>query len=631
MTEGILQSAVVYLGAAVIVVPFVKRLKFSAVLGYLIAGIIIGPYMLGLVGQSAEEHIKVLHFAEFGVVMMLFLIGLELRPALLWQLRSSIIGIGGLQVLLTSMVLSLIALSFGQSFKAAIVIGMILALSSTAIVVQTLNEKGLLKTPAGKNIFSVLLFQDIAVIPMLAILPLFAISQYSENVPSLNKNSIISHYVPSVQVIIIIASIIGIVLVGRFVLNHILRVVAGTKVREIFTALALFIVVGISLLMQLLGLSPALGAFIAGVVLAESEYRHQLELDIEPFQGLLLGLFFMTIGADIDFQLLIEKPLIVILLVLLLVVVKFIILLIIARIFKMNLAKKMLFAFSLAQAGEFAFVLFAMAFQLNVLTDDIIALLTVVVALSMMLTPLLLILLDKIIMPRLLTKPERENDDINHESNPVIIAGYGRFGQMIGRLLNANGISATILDFNSDHVETVRRFGQKVYYGDASRLDLLKLAGAEEAKMLVITISDQQKSMQLVKAVQKTFPHLKIYVRAITRPHAYELMSQSVVFERDTRLSALALGQQIMVGLGYHPYRARRAAHLFRDHDEKVMQQLHSIYKENFHEYIESSKKNELIIAEILAADMAGKMDNDYGWSAILSDEDAEQVKEIKD
>lgn len=621
--SSLLQQAAVYLGAAVIVVPLLKRLNLSSVLGYLIAGILIGPFILGLVGQSNAEREEVLHFAEFGVVMMLFLIGLELRPALLWRLRGPILGMGGTQVLLTTVILTGIAMLLGQPMKSAVAIGMILALSSTAIVLQTLNEKGLIKTPAGKNIFAVLLFQDIAVIPMLAVLPLLAVSDVaSESVGS----SLIADYSAWVQVLIVSLSIGAIIFIGRFGLNHIFRLVAETNIHELFTALTLFIVTGIALLMQLLGLSPALGTFVAGVVLAESEYRHQLELDIEPFKGLLLGLFFMAVGAGIDFLLLWESLGTVIALVVGLMIVKFLILLVIARLFKMNIGKKMLFSFSLAQAGEFAFVLFAMAISLNVLPLKTVNLLVLVVALSMMLTPILMILLDKIIMPRLLSKPENESDAIEDDSNPVIIAGYGRFGQIIGRLLNANGIQSTVLDFNSDHVDTIRRFGQKVYYGDASRLDLLKAAGIKDAKVLVVAIADRDKSVHLVQQVREKYPHIRIFVRAIGREHAYELMEHDVTFERETLLSALQLGEHVLTDLGYHPYRAQRAAMLFQQHDRKVMQQLYAMYKENHSEYIESSKESENIIAETLKADMSGETGDDYGWSVVLSDEDAEHI-----
>ncbi len=632
MTESLLEQAIVYLGAAVVVVPLVKHFKFSAILGYLIAGIIIGPYVLGWVGQSNEEQTRILHFAEFGVVMMLFLIGLGLRPALLWRLRIPIIGIGGTQVLLTTIAIALLALAFGLPAKAALTVGMILALSSTAIVMQILNEQGLLTTPAGRNIFSVLLFQDIAVIPMLAVLPLLAMSSANSS-KHLSTDSLISHYPAWIQVGLIIGTIACIMLAGRFAFKPIFRLVAATQIRELFTALALLIVIGIAWLMQSLGLSPALGAFVAGVVLAESEYRHQLELDIAPFQGLLLGLFFMMVGAGIDFLLLLHRPLLIILLVVLLVLTKFLILLLVGQLFRMNVVKKTIFAFALAQAGEFAFVLFAMSLQLNVLTADIVSILVLVVALSMMLTPLLMIALDKWIMPRLSQRasPPAEQDTVENDNNPVIIAGYGRFGQMIGRLLMANGITATILENNSDHVETIRRFGQKVYYGDATRADLLASAGAYEAKVLVITMADQAKSLELVETVKKQFPHLRIFVRATSRAHAYELMDKEVFsFERDTRLSALELGQSVLQQFGFHPYRARRATHLFRQHDKRVMHQLFEVYKENRNDYIESSKRNELIIAEILKADMAGEADSDYGWSVVLSDEEIEAIIEEK-
>lgn len=625
MGESFLIQAVVYLGAAIIIVPIVKKFNLSAVLGYLIAGIMIGPFVLGLVGSDQAEQEQVLHFAEFGVVMMLFIIGLELHPSLLWRLRGSIIGLGGLQVLLTGCAVGLIAWLLGMTLQVSIAVGMILALSSTAIVLQSLNEKGMMTTPAGKSIFSVLLFQDIAVIPMLAVLHLL-VAPDAVLPTSHDSLSLIDGYPVWVQVVAVMGSVGLIVLLGRFVFNHLFHLIAKSHIREIFTALALFIVVAIALLMQLVGLSPALGAFVAGVVLAESEYRHQLELDIEPFKGLLLGLFFMTVGAGIDFLLLSQSLTKIIFLVIALMLVKFFVLWLIAKIFKMNIGKRMVFTFSLAQAGEFAFVLFGMAFNLGVLDAELTKLLVLVVALSMMLTPVLLILLDKVIMPRLLTLSTREPDEIEDDNNPVIIVGYGRFGQIIGRLLKANGFESTVLDFNSDHVDTIRRFGRKVYYGDATRIDLLKAAGAAHAKILVIAIADVEKSLTLIKEARVAFPQLKIYVRAVGRQHAYELMDADVVFERETFLSALSLGEKVLTSLGYHPYRARRASKIFKAHDNRILEELMGIYKENHLEYFESSKESEEIIAAILKADMTGSDQNDHGWSAILSEEDINQL-----
>ncbi|PID66128.1 MAG: potassium transporter [Gammaproteobacteria bacterium] len=624
MISGFLQQAVVYLGAAVIAVPLVKRFNLSAVLGYLLAGVIVGPYLLGLVGTSEAEREHVMHFAEFGVVMMLFLIGLELRPAHLWQLRAPILGMGGLQVVLTTLILSVIGVFLGFHIKAAIAIGMILSLSSTAIVLQTLEEKGIRQTPAGKNIFSVLLFQDISVIPMLAILPLLATYTPSKDIA---KTSLIAEQPTWLQVTAVLASIVVIVVLGHFVLRHIFRWVAATHIHELFTALTLFIIIGIALLMETVGLSPALGTFIAGVVLAESEYRHQIELDIAPFKGLLLGLLFMSVGASIDFNLFKQSVALVIALVFSLMLIKLLVLLVVAELFKMNITKKMLFSFSLAQAGEFAFVLFAMSISLNVLPVATVKLLVLVVALSMMLTPVLLILLDRVILPKVANREQNiPEDSIDDTSNSVIIAGYGRFGQIIGRLLKANGIESTVLDFNSDHVQTIRRFGQQVYYGDATRLDLLESAGAKSAKILIVAIADREKSVALVKRAREAFPHLRIFVRATSRRHAYELIEFGVEFERETLLSALQLGENVLTDLGYHPYRAKRATKIFHQHDNEVLRMLYPSYLKNHKEYIESSKENERIIAQILRADMTGMEGADYGWSVVSSDEDTEQV-----
>ncbi len=630
MVSNFLQQSVAYLGAAIIAVPILKRFNVSAVLGYLFAGIIIGPYLFGFVGTTETEQEQVMHFAEFGVVMMLFLIGLELRPAQLWRLRSSILGMGGLQVVMTTIVLSSIACFLGYTLKESIAIGMILSLSSTAIVLQTLEEKGIRKTPTGKNIFSVLLFQDIAVIPILAILPLLA--KHTPNANTLMNANLMSDEPAWLQMVAVLSSIAVIILLGKFVINHIFRLVASTHIHELFTALTLFIVTGIALLMEIVGLSPALGTFIAGVILADSEYRHQIELDIEPFKGLLLGLLFMSVGAGIDFHLFKQSFVTVITLVVCLMLIKLLLLMVIAKVFKMNLVKKMLFAFSLAQAGEFAFVLFGMSISLNVLSGELVKLLTLVVTISMMFAPLLLILLDKIILPKISNPTsDKEADDIENDNNSVIIAGYGRFGQIIGRLLKANGIESTVLDFNSDHVETIRRFGQKVYYGDATRLDLLEAAGAKNAKVLIISISDSEKSINLVKQVQEIFPHLKIFVRATSRRHAYELMEFNVAFERELNLSALQLGEDVLIHLGYHPYRAKRATKLFQKHDENVLKMLYPSYLRNHNEYIESSKENERIIAQILRADMIGTESDNYDWSAILPDEENNDTNDSED
>ena len=461
---GFLAQAFIFLAAAVIAVPIAARLGLGSVLGYLCAGAVIGPFALGLIGQDIDE---VMHFAEFGVVMMLFLVGLELDPSKLWRMRMPIIGMGGLQVVLTSAAIAGIAAIYLDNWQHAVVVGMVLSLSSTAIVLQTLNEKGLMRNDSGQSAFAVLLFQDIAVIPMLAILPLLAVSEvgtFSDK-----------HNLPGWQsALMVLGVVIGIVLVGRWLSRSAFRIIAQTRLREMFTATALFLVVGIALLMEHIGLSPALGTFVAGVVLANSEYRHELEAEVEPFKGLLLALFFISVGASIDFGLFMAEPLPVLAMVGGLVLVKLVILLILGKLFGLSSRSNAIFTFSLAQGGEFAFVLFSFASAQDVLPAYIIEPLTLVVALSMALTPLLFVINEKLVLPRLGGQQQaRPHDAIDHAEGKAILVGFGRFGQIVGRLLRMNGFEITVLEHDAQQVDLVRSFGHKVFYGDAARIDLL--------------------------------------------------------------------------------------------------------------------------------------------------------------
>lgn len=580
--EDFFFQAFVYLVAAVLSVPIAKRLGLGSVLGYLIAGVIIGPFVLGIVGRERSD--DVMHFAEFGVVMMLFLVGLELQPALLWRLRVPILGLGGFQVALTTLVIAIISMILGLSWQVALAVGMILAMSSTAIVLQTLNEKGLSKTEAGQSAFSVLLFQDIAVIPILALLPLLAIQDHAS--VSLAANGIIQaaaepeRTLPAwQQALLVMAIVLGIIVGGRFLMRPVFRFIADTHLKEIFTATALLLVIGIALAMQQVGLSPALGTFVAGVVLADNEYRHELESDIDPFKGLLLGLFFISVGASIDFNVLLQQPIVVLGLVLGLAIVKFAVLFGLGRFFKLVLSQALLFAFALAQGGEFAFVLFSFATQNNVLSAEVASPLVVAVALSMALTPLMMILNDKLVQPRFAaSEDERDADEIDDNENSVIIAGFGRFGQIIGRLLIANGFTITVLDHNPAQIDLLRRFGWKVFYGDTSRVDLLHAAGAEQAKLFVIAIDDREKILATVELIHKHFPHLKILARAIDRRHAYELLRRGVdVIQRETFDSAVEMGVEALKLLGVRSYKAHRAAQTFKEHDKQALQEMAQI------------------------------------------------------
>ncbi len=513
--HSLLFNAFVYLLAAVLAVPLSKRLGFGAVLGYLVAGVVIGPWGLGLI-REAEA---ILHFAEFGVVLLLFAIGLELNPGRLWAMRKPILGLGAAQVIVTAVILTGIGIASGLNSSVAVVAAMGLSLSSTAMALQLLNERNLLPTPAGHSGFSVLLFQDIAVIPMLAVIPLLGVSTVDEASSGFD-------WLALLQAIAVIALII---IGGRFALRPVLRLIAATELREVFTAFSLLLVIGTALLMQAVGMSMALGAFLAGVLLAESEYRHALESDIEPFKGLLLGLFFIAVGMSIDFGILLREPMLIAGLALGLVAMKAMVLFMLGRVYGLPARQLPLFALVLSQGGEFAFVLFGVAQSFGVFPATITDTLIVTVALSMLTTPLLMVFNDKFIAPRLDRTPAPPMDEMEDQGHPVIIAGFGRFGQIVGRLLHANGIDATVLEHDPDHIETLRRFRFKVFYGDACRLDLLRAAGADSAKLLVIAIDEREGTLRLAELVRENFPHLQIISRAWDVAHVFELLEHGVM------------------------------------------------------------------------------------------------------
>ncbi|AVW98477.1 monovalent cation:proton antiporter-2 (CPA2) family protein [Vibrio vulnificus] len=558
MTQIFLQ-AFIYLIAAVIAVPLAKRFGLGSVLGYLIAGVVIGP-IVGLVG---EETTTIQHFAEFGVVMMLFLVGLELEPKMLWAMRNRLLGLGGLQVAGTAGIIVAIAVYFGQVWTTALAIGLIFALSSTAIVLQTFNEKRLSKTEGGKNAFSVLLFQDIAVIPMLAFIPLLALPELVEQAQQSIQSASEHHEqlslvagLPGWAYGIVITLSIGVVIVGGHYLSRpIFRYVADSGLREIFTAAALMLVIGIAALMSLVGLSPALGTFLAGVMLANSEFRHELESNIEPFKGLLLGLFFITVGAGIDFTILFNKFGTIIGLTLAVMFLKALVLLALSFIFRIKGSDRWLFALSLAQAGEFGFVLLSFSVQNHVISTSLSQQLSLVVAISMFLTPGLFILFDRVILPKFATKfNERADDDIN-EKGTVIIAGIGRFGQIVNRLLLSNGIKTVALDYQANQVDVMRQIGTQAYFGDVTRPDILHTAGIEEAAAIVVAIDNRDASVELVKQVKHAYPSVKVIARAFDRGHGYRLRQAGAdVIESETYHSALEVGGQTMKLLGVHPF-----------------------------------------------------------------------------
>jgi len=562
-----LETAVIYLVAAIIAVPVAKRLGLGSVLGYLLAGILISPNLLGLVGDQTS----VMHFAEFGVVMMLFLVGLELHPERLWKLRHSILGLGGLQVLITTAIIFIICLYlFNLAWQTALAIGLMLALSSTAIVLQTLSEKGWIKQDAGQNSFSVLLFQDIAVIPILALLPLLAFQELVSTEST--SHNLIAHFPVYGQVLISLAVIGAIILAGKYISAPLFRYIAETRLREIFTITALLLVIAIALIMEKIGLSPALGTFLAGVVLAESEFRHELEVDIEPFKGLLLGLFFITVGASIDFPLLFDKITIVTLAVIALIAIKALVLFLLAIMFKMKGSQKILFTLALAQGGEFAFVLLSLTSNLLITSPEQTKLITLIVAISMLCAPLLLMLYEKSLVKFTPAAPEFDSIKDLEPTKNVIIAGYGRFGQIIGRLLTAQGYHLSILDHSPSQIDLLRRFGNKVFYGDAARQDLLEAAGASEAQLLVVAVDERDKTLDIIKLAHKHYPHLKILARAVDRRHAYQIMQLGVTsLKRETFDSAVNLGIEALMLLGNKQADAARAGKLFTEHDIESM------------------------------------------------------------
>ena len=608
--DGFLFQSMIYLAAAVVCVPIAKKLGMGSVLGYLLAGVLIGPFLIGFIGDEGED---IMHFAEFGVVMMLFLIGLELEPKKLWAIKKQIIGVGMTQVVGTTILFFGLGLLFGLQWQSSLAVALALALSSTAIVLQTYKEKGQLKTPIGQNSFSVLLFQDIAVIPILALLPLLV---FIPGGGVDGHSSFIEHYSSWVQTIFILTAVSAIVLVGRFIIVPLLRVIAQTRLRELFVAAALLIVVGIAFLMGMVGLSPALGTFLAGVVLANSEFKHELESDLDPFKGLLLGLFFIAVGASINFALIADNPSLILGLTLGIVLLKMTILLLIGKIFKFPINQNLTFAIGLAQIGEFGFVLFSMIGQLKILSKEYTDMMMVVTASSMAVTPLIILLNEKLIQKRFLKKKQEEGEtDLIEENNKVIIAGFSHFGSTIGRFLRANGIEATYLDYDSRRVDSLRKLGFKVYYGDATREDLLESAGASEAQLLIIAIDSPETNYELVKTAKKHFPKLEVMVRARNRVDAYELLDLGINnIYREHLDTSIKLGVDVLVKLGRRSYTANRAGQNFKKYDEDAMRELFQ-HRHNKKVYISEVRQQIEIQEELMKSDIEHQPNlNDHVW-----------------
>lgn len=623
--NSILFQAMVYLAAAVVMVPLAKRLGLGSVLGYLLAGILIGPTVLQFIGNEGHD---LMHSAEFGVVMMLFLIGLELEPALLWKLRKVILGLGGLQVLITSVIISGIAYFLDLPWQSCLAIGMALALSSTALVLQTLAEKGINRTTAGRSAFAVLLFQDIAVIPMLALFPLLAIAGLSTETAGNGAEGWIESHSGWMRALIVSGAVVSVIIGGRYIIPPIFRLVASTQLREMFTATALLLVVGIAVLMSTVGLSPALGTFLSGVVLANSEYKHELESDIEPFKGLLLGLFFIAVGASINFELIMNQPLMIFGLVLALMFVKAVVLLVLGKIFKLRIDQNIIFSSSLSQVGEFAFVLLSFSLTEGIVERGYVEILVAVVAISMALTPIAFFLNEKIVLPFIdkrlsANKTEKEADTVN-EKNPVIIAGFGHFGNTIGRFLRAHAVKTTVLDIDSNRVEFLRKMGFKVYYGDASRYDILLAAGAAEAKMIIIALDDPEKRLQMIETIKKHFPDLQMLVRSSTREDTYDQMNAGILhIYRETIDTSLRMGVDAMKILGHRAYTAQRAARTFFRYDEQKLKDLSKI-RDNEKEYINQAREYIEELEEIIKADTKQlHLVKDLGWDedSLIADE----------
>ncbi len=561
-TSEFLQSGAIFLTSAAVAVPIAQRAGLGSVLGYLIAGVIIGPWGLGLISDVGA----ILHFAEFGVVMLLFLIGLELNIKKLWQMRGPIIGLGGAQVVVTSALFSALICLLGFPWQASLVMGMGLALSSTAIALRVIEEQKLERSETGSSGFAVLLFQDIAVIPMLAILPVLA-----------GKST--GNWVDAIWML---CGIAGLLLGGRYLLNPLFRYIVMSKVRELFTVASLLLVIGIALLMQSLGLSMALGTFLAGVLLAESEFRHELEIAIEPFKGLLLGLFFIAVGMAVDLGLLIEQPIQVIVAVVALVCIKGGILYLLARFSGIRTKARSSIAVILSQGGEFAFVLFTAAESQGLLQREQSSFLLVVVSISMMTTPLLLTLQKRWFALGLNAEKDDLKVDVENTEPRVIIAGFGRFGQIVGRLMYANKIKVTILESDASQIKLLRKFGYHVYYGDATNLELLRVAGAEDAEAIVVCTDSPDEVMKIVQICKEHFPNLKVLARARSRIEAYQLLNQGVTkYSRETFLGALDLGRQTLIELGMHPYEAKRAESHFRRLDNSMLKELLPMHNED--------------------------------------------------
>ena len=599
-----------YLTAALAAVLVGKRLGMGAVLGYLVAGALIGPWGLKWVGGESEQ---ITHFAEFGVVMMLFLVGLELQPTHLWKMRKQIFGLGSMQVVISALAVAGVTMAFGTGWKPAMAIGLILAMSSTAIVLQCLNERNLMKTEAGQSSFAVLLFQDLAVIPIMALLPLLAGKQAMQE-HGHGDSAWLDRWPTWAQPLITVGAVALIVLVARIAVRPFFRAIAKTRQREAFTAAALLLIISVALLMTKVGLSAALGTFVAGVVLANSEYRHELESDIEPFKGLLLGLFFLGVGTGIDFGHIASHAGTVFGGAAALLLVKGGVLFGLSWLRGAKCGASLIFSSALAAGGEFAFVLITLAAGTEVFPEETSRTLVAVVALTMAVTPLLIMASHRFTeRGKPAEKPERESD-VEDQGAPVIICGYGRFGHAVGRLLHTQGIDSTVLDNDAEQVETLRQIGFKVFYGDAGRPDLLLTAGAARAKVLVIALRDAEIALKIVNMARKHFPHLQIFLRAHSRREAYEFLDAGEErIYRETLDSSLRMGTDVLRSLGLPAYAAHRAAKLYRKADETFVRKMVA-HRHNRATFLTAARESQAIFDTVMRADPLDKSHSDDGW-----------------
>lgn len=593
MHGQLLTTIFILLFASILFVPFSKKIGLSSVLGYLVAGIIIGPGALNLV----HDVDSIAKLSEFGVVLFMFLIGLELRPSVLSEMRKDIIRFGCSQVLLTTIIFFFMTWITSKDMNFSIILGMSLALSSTALGIQVLQEKNLLKSEGGKASLAVLLFQDMAIIPMMLAVSLMAQKKNNEIISEFN-------FLPIVKIFI---ALFFTIFVGKYVLKYVFRYIATTRLREIFTSVSLLVVIGIAMLMDSVGLSMAFGSFISGLLMADSEFRYELEVNIEPFKGLLMGLFFMSVGMSMDLGLFLQKPWDIIGLAFAITFVKCCILYLLSTFFSLNLYQRLVFTFATSQIGEFAFVLLTLGVSVGVLPPHLQNLFGLVIALSMAITPLLFVFFEKLKERNFFSTTESEEGlSVDDHENPVIIAGFGRFGTIVARILHANNIGTTVLDHDPRQIEMVRKFGIKAYYGDVTRLELLEAAGAAKAKTLIVTIDDTTKAEEIISKVKLHFPTLQILVRCNSRHDYFIFRSLGVnTIIRETFGSALEMGEEILKVMGYGAFESKRIVALFRKHDESYLE-------ESF--YLHRNQDALVGLAKKSRKDLERTLENDERW-----------------